>query len=677
LAELFKLKPEEAVKYLENKGYKITANWRDMMGEAHRQAFTVAKATKADMLQDIRGMLDKALTEGTSLHDFKKELTPKLEAKGFFGKRQITKADGTTEIVNVTPSRLDNIFRTNVQSAYNAGREKQMAATADVFPLQQFLAISDDSTTDVCNKFNGKVFRADDPIWDKYTPPLHFKCRSTKRSMSERAAAREGVEVSEGIAYEDANDVTHKQGFDYNPAQKDFMPDVRKYDPDIAAAAVSSMLGLMKTEYNDDGIPSRADHLEEKKDLGGSTGAKLLRDPITNRLFVAKQGASPEHITSEHLADEAYRTLGADVPRARLIKGPDGNPMKVAEYIDGQTLGKFLKKASAKDRAAIRRQVQGNFVADALLGNWDVVGLNQDKFVVADGKAYRVDNGGALGFRAQGATKKLDFDPNDILTMRDPYKSTTASAKIFQGITESRIVDQIKNISANKEKLLASLPQTAYGLEVKQWLTKRIERLERRVSDPNVRLDETQRRTIAVSLGVPRSATLSNTEIDDLDRALIVDYSVTQYGHMNAELRFDSFNNMAGYAVNYLDDKRMDRRDALNHALSKLPKRDQPVRSERGVSIPVDLLDDFLADHETGSIIHSNQFLSTSRKIGFSGNVIMIFKTKQGKDIAPYSSLKDEEEELVPAGARFKVTKVVKNSSKYPGRVAIYLQDAD
>jgi len=237
LVELFKLKPKEAIEYMKAKGYNVTSSWKDQVGEAHRKAFTVAKATKMDVLKEIRGALQSAIENGTSLHDFKKELTPTLEKKGFFGVKEIKKADGTTEIAKVTPSRLNNIFRTNVQSAYNAGRSQQMNETIGQFPFRQFLAINDDSTTDICNKLNGKTFRSDDEFWKKYTPPLHFQCRSTVRTVSEKAFAREGLTVHSGKEFEDANDITHAQGFDYNPAQSDWQPEFKTYDPDIAYAA--------------------------------------------------------------------------------------------------------------------------------------------------------------------------------------------------------------------------------------------------------------------------------------------------------------------------------------------------------------------------------------------------------------------------------------------------------
>lgn len=41
-----------------------------------------------------------------------------------------------------------------------------------------YVAIDDDVTTDLCRELNGHTFAEGDPLVNKYTPPLHFNCRS-------------------------------------------------------------------------------------------------------------------------------------------------------------------------------------------------------------------------------------------------------------------------------------------------------------------------------------------------------------------------------------------------------------------------------------------------------------------------------------------------------------------
>ncbi|MGK3503292.1 hypothetical protein ACSLO3_27735, partial [Escherichia coli] len=41
-----------AINYLKSKGYQITWDWEEMWQEAHARAFTVAKVTRLDILED-------------------------------------------------------------------------------------------------------------------------------------------------------------------------------------------------------------------------------------------------------------------------------------------------------------------------------------------------------------------------------------------------------------------------------------------------------------------------------------------------------------------------------------------------------------------------------------------------------------------------------------------------
>jgi len=41
-----------------------------------------------------------------------------------------------------------------------------------------FVAVDDDATTELCSELDGSTFTPEDPDFKKYTPPLHFNCRS-------------------------------------------------------------------------------------------------------------------------------------------------------------------------------------------------------------------------------------------------------------------------------------------------------------------------------------------------------------------------------------------------------------------------------------------------------------------------------------------------------------------
>lgn len=196
--------------------------------------------------------------------------------------------------------------------------------------------------------------------------------------------------------------------------------------------------------------------------LGGSTGAQLIESPQTGLLYVRKSGSSPAHLREEYATDASYRALGVATPDSRLYDTPQG-PVKLSAYIEGsQTLGAYLSTATPEQRTAILNQIRGGFVADALLANWDVVGLSRDNILVKDGIAYRIDNGGALRFRAMGALKTGEgaFGPKvlELKTLLDPAKNPQ-TAEIFKGISDAEIASQAKAILSKREELLSVTPE--------------------------------------------------------------------------------------------------------------------------------------------------------------------------------------------------------------------------
>lgn len=167
-------------------------------------------------------------------------------------------------------------------------------------------------------------------------------------------------------------------------------------------------------------FPDTIDNLVRIRRLGGSTGAELVEDPLTGARYVMKRGASEAHLRSEFLADELYRAMGTAVPEARLYETA-GGPVKLARFIDGKTLGELRSTNKRAYNAAVKK-LQFSFGRDCYLGNWDVVGQGFDNVLVdAAGGVWRIDNGGALMFRAQGGLKRgWGTYVDEFWTLRNP-----------------------------------------------------------------------------------------------------------------------------------------------------------------------------------------------------------------------------------------------------------------
>lgn len=194
---------------------------------------------------------------------------------------------------------------------------------------------------------------------------------------------------------------------------------------------------------------------------GGTTGAKIVQDNYGNR-YIRKTGGTvggePEaHLRNECAADAAYQAMGVQVPEFRLYETAAG-PVKLARFIpDAQSLSAWWDSASEKDRQLMRAKMREGFDADVLFGNWDVAGELADNILIdKEGTPWRIDNGGAFGFRAQGK-RKDDKDwaagwPDDLFTM----SASPNNKRFFADVTPRMLADSISG--RDWDKTIVKLP---------------------------------------------------------------------------------------------------------------------------------------------------------------------------------------------------------------------------
>ncbi|MEB4525450.1 phage minor head protein [Pasteurella multocida] len=195
---VLRLEPKLAVDYLKAKGYNITWNWQEQLEEAHARAFTVAKATRAEILETLHQATVQAIEQGIPEREFIKNLTPKLQELGWWGKQVIVDSKGNAEQVQLgSPRRLRTILRTNKITAYHAGRYASQMENADEQPYWQYVAVRDSRTRASHLALHGKVYRYDDPIWETLYPPNDWGCRCRVRALSEFKLNKQGLKVSD------------------------------------------------------------------------------------------------------------------------------------------------------------------------------------------------------------------------------------------------------------------------------------------------------------------------------------------------------------------------------------------------------------------------------------------------------------------------------------------------
>jgi SPP1 gp7 family putative phage head morphogenesis protein len=179
-------------RFLRERNLTPSWNWFDLRADAHARSFTAAKAARLDVLQELRDALVRNRTE----RDFIRDVTPRLQALGWWG-RETVDINGTPQTVQLgSPHRLRTIYRANMRAAYNAARYRAQLATANRRPFWQWVAVMDGNTRPTHAALNGRVFRFDDPFWRTFYPPLDYGCRCRVRALTEAEVEQRGLRVS-------------------------------------------------------------------------------------------------------------------------------------------------------------------------------------------------------------------------------------------------------------------------------------------------------------------------------------------------------------------------------------------------------------------------------------------------------------------------------------------------
>lgn len=225
------------------------------------------------------------------------------------------------------------------------------------------------------------------------------------------------------------------------------------YEKGMLPAKVEDFMKTYLGERKTPGVPDSATPKTVK-----STGGKLQTYRLEEyREYAPKEGSNPGgffhnkanpadrfyfkfpddemKVYNEILASRLYRAAGVEVPELGIVEGAGGKKGVASRIIDG------VEKSEDKLVSGKVTGIKENFVVDAWLANWDVVGGAYDNLVIQGGtKAVRIDVGGSLLYRARGGLKGAAFgtDVGELHTLLDAGRNPQ-SARIFGGITQAEL----------------------------------------------------------------------------------------------------------------------------------------------------------------------------------------------------------------------------------------------
>lgn len=217
----------EAIEHFRNKLKIPTQHWDQMLGDVNAKGFTVAGATNADLLTDFNTSINEAISNGSTITDFRKQFDEAVQKHGwkYKGKRGW---------------RTRVIYDTNMRTAHMAGKWQQFQRLKEARPFLQYQTVGDERVRAEHSAWDATVLHIDDAWWSTHYPPNGWGCRCTVRSLSQRQIDRDKLSVSDQAPpinkTERINTRTGEVygnvpkgidvGWDYNVGQASIAPDV-------------------------------------------------------------------------------------------------------------------------------------------------------------------------------------------------------------------------------------------------------------------------------------------------------------------------------------------------------------------------------------------------------------------------------------------------------------------
>ena len=163
----------EALQYAHSKKVVLPDEFYSMDLKTRQMATTVSFLSSLEQIETVIKAANKAIADGGTFKDFQK-----LVAE--------------SEIV-LPKHYLDNVFRTNIQSAYGHGRWQQQQRNKDKRQYLMYSAINDSRVRPAHLALNRIVLSIDHPFWLTHYPPTGFRCRCTCIALTEAQALKYGI----------------------------------------------------------------------------------------------------------------------------------------------------------------------------------------------------------------------------------------------------------------------------------------------------------------------------------------------------------------------------------------------------------------------------------------------------------------------------------------------------
>lgn len=348
----------DALRYARDKKVMLPEEFYLLDLNARQYATTVSYLASLDQIRTVINLANKAVESGSTLQDFKKKV----------------KAEG----IELSPHHLDNIFRTNVQSAYAHGIWTQQQENKANRPYLQYSSLTDSRVRPSHLALNNIIRHIDDSFWYSHYPPNGYMCRCGVDALTEAQAKRLGITIDDELP-----DIQPDNGWAVSPANygkhlNDVLDQkIADADPRLADELIKVRDEMLISQEANEAIVKAFEPMSDT--------SKQVNDAIVDRVLESKKDVEPS----------AIRML------TELIKD------------DEQALTDLLKNAVVKDDKSIVGWMKRSF--DSLM-------------LIAKNLKSKITGNNLKGFDA------LDLKKGNVIGIQTPTLFKT-SAKAGKSIT--------------------------------------------------------------------------------------------------------------------------------------------------------------------------------------------------------------------------------------------------
>lgn len=193
----FTKEPKEVVDFLKKKKLPLSFDYQELMHEAHHTSFTVAKITRLDLLADMHESLQSAFKEGKPFKQWRDEITPTLQAKGWLGEvTAINPTTGEVKDIFVGSRRLKNIYQTNMRTAYDQIHYRNLMESDSEY--WRYVSLLEGNRRPTHRAMHGIILPRTHPFWNKNKPRCAWGCQCRVNGYTKEELDARGWKVSTG-----------------------------------------------------------------------------------------------------------------------------------------------------------------------------------------------------------------------------------------------------------------------------------------------------------------------------------------------------------------------------------------------------------------------------------------------------------------------------------------------